>query len=163
MTSRKIVIPADSTCTVTLDALIPADEQIELIRQILSKQRCLELSIFGSCMRPWIGSGDRITVRPLERPARTGMVVLAQKADSLAAHRVVRVTREGLVVARGDLSRVPDDPVPSSFVLGQVVRVRGRFGASIPLDNAWLQQLGLRGAPLLRVLRAALRKVRRRR
>lgn len=157
--NRKTVIPADDTCAVRLDTLIPPDEQIELVRQVLDKQKRMDLSVLGSCMRPWLKSGDSIEVRPLSGPPRVGIVVLLQRGHRLFAHRIVGLTRKGMLLSRGDLSPLMDPPAPRSAILGQVVAVRTRRGAVIRLDRTWVQQLGLRGAPVLRAVRAVWLRV----
>ncbi len=146
------VPPEPGDCTVSLDDLLSHEEQTALLKELLHKRGSIQITVSGSCMRPWITSGDMVEVREIRGTPRVGMVVLFEMGDKLATHRIVRMGRNHTVTTRGDLMEERDGPVSYSALIGQVVAVRGAR-LPLPLDSRSLQRAGLMAAPVLRIVR----------
>ncbi len=91
---------------------------------------CLE----GDSMRPLIRRGrDPVTILPLNRPLKTGDIVLFQGGpDRYVVHRVYRL-RDGWVQTLGDNCWNPDPWMPLEQVWGLVIRMQ-RDGRTCQLD-----------------------------
>lgn len=149
--------PESGVCIVSVDDLLSPEDQTALLRELMRKRGHLEITVTGSCMRPWIGSGDLVEVRAISgRPVR-GMIVLVELGGNLATHRIVRIGPGQNVTTRGDLMERPDSPVSPAALLGEVVAVQG---VPLPLDSRWLQRAGLMAAPVLRIVRLMRRELR---
>jgi len=92
---------------------------------------CLE----GDSMRPLVRRGrDRVTIIPLNRPLRTGDIVLFRGGPKrYVVHRVYRL-RGGMVQTLGDNCYSPDPWMPLEDVWGLVIRLE-RGGRTFLLDT----------------------------
>lgn len=86
----------------------------------------IESEIRGSSMGQTLKPGTRIRIRcgdGLDPPA--GTVIAFLGGNGLVGHRVVGAGRDGggrrLLLTRGDGSRIPDPPIESERVLGEVI------------------------------------------
>jgi len=95
-----------------------------VIEEVLATGNAARFRARGDSMHPSIRSDDLVEVERVDPESiRRGDVVLARLPRGLTAHRVVRITREGWFVTRGD--NAPDDDEP--FTAGAIVgRVRAR-------------------------------------
>jgi hypothetical protein len=111
-----------------------------LAGEILSAGRGMRFQAAGESMRPFLCSGDVLTVAPLgNRPVQVGEIVLAQIAEGrLLAHRVVGVRRRaGMAQVRiqGDACAYADGWFDLKGILGRVVAVEHN-GRKIQFDSA---------------------------
>ena len=118
--------------------LMPSSPRLRLrfadvTSDLLAQGYAVRFRAGGDSMRPAIGDGDVITVRPVA-PARLtpGRVIVYRDRDRVFAHRIVAVSRDplagGLLVVRGDAVAEDDPPVAPSQVLGEVVAVSRWYG-----------------------------------
>jgi len=116
----------------------------ELISHLLAEGHAVRFSAPGDSMYPTICDGDIITVAPVKTaPVTTGDIILYRHKSGVAAHRVVRIAKNGrfhsgqvsirsqapdhgpqpCYLLRGDAAVVFDDPVLAAQVLGRVTLV----------------------------------------
>ncbi|MBT8332282.1 MAG: S24/S26 family peptidase [Deltaproteobacteria bacterium] len=116
----------------------------ELISHLLAEGHAVRFSAPGDSMYPTICDGDIITVAPVKTASvATGDIILYRHKSGVAAHRVVRITKNGrfhsgqvspepqttdqslqpCYILRGDAALVFDDPVLAAQVLGKVTLV----------------------------------------
>lgn len=91
-----------------------------LIDDLMSAGKAVELRVTGDSMHPAVRCGDLLIVDRVDPGlVRRGDVVLARLARGLTAHRVVRVTREGWFVTRGDNATADDEPFGPGALIGR--------------------------------------------
>lgn len=116
----------------------------ELISHLLAEGHAVRFSAPGDSMYPTICDGDIITVAPVKTASvTTGDIILYRHKSGVAAHRVVRIAKNGrfhsghvspepqttdqslqsYYILRGDAAVVFDDPVICGQVLGKVTLV----------------------------------------
>ena len=116
----------------------------ELISRLLAEGHFVRFSAPGDSMYPTICDGDIITVAPVKTaPVTAGDIILYRHKSGVAAHRVVRIAKNGrfhsghvspesqttdqslqsCYILRGDAAVVFDDPVSAAQVLGKVTLV----------------------------------------
>jgi signal peptidase I len=92
-----------------------------VIEEVLASGAAVQFRAEGDSMHPSIRSGELLTVERVEPQAiRRGDVVLARLPRGLTAHRVVRTTRDGRFITRGDNAPADDEPFEASQILGRV-------------------------------------------
>lgn len=145
---------------------IPPDRIVALARVVLGAGAALRFRARGQSMAPAIRDGDEVEVEPPPFGLRVGDILMVQAADgSFLLHRLVRVETgcgNPIVRTKGDRVASPDEPVPSTAVLGRVRWVhtpRGRKGLGGPagLLLAQLSMLAARApGPLRSLLHAVI-------
>ncbi|MDX9787071.1 MAG: S24/S26 family peptidase [Desulfobacterales bacterium] len=124
----------------------------ELLSAVMAKGGYFRFKARGTSMHPFIRDGDVITLSAVT--AGTGLhvgdiaAVLHPVSGKLIVHRVIR-KRGTRVQTKGDNSKLADESVPVSAVLGRVSQVR-RGGSNCynrtkikDLLAAWFSRLGL--------------------
>lgn len=97
-----------------------------VIEEVLASGNAARFRARGDSMHPSIRSNDVIEIERVDPDSiRRGDVVLARLTRGLTAHRVVRVTREGWFITRGDNSSMDDEPFTARSLVGRV-RARRR-------------------------------------
>ncbi len=115
-------------------------------------------------MRPLLGPGVRVDIRPLDTPPRRGAILVYSASDRIVIHRLMRVLRDSggvRFVTKGDASATEDPPIDPSCVLGEVTVVRYRR-FSLRVDTRVWRRLGcalLRAAPLAHRVAGWSRKI----
>jgi len=99
------------------------------IEAVLESGNRVRFTAIGDSMHPFIRSGHRVVVEPVDPSAlRRGDVVLARLERGLTAHRVVRIERRGgdvvRITTRGDNCELDDPPFSPDQLLGRVNRSR---------------------------------------
>lgn len=119
---------------------IGIQEWCELAREGAAPSVTIRLD--GDSMRPLIRRNrDEVTIQPLNRPLRTGDVVLFQSRDGrYIVHRVRRLRGSSLQTL-GDNCWNPDPWIEEKQVLGLAAAVK-RNGRSISLNTALSRGLG---------------------
>lgn len=79
----------------------------EYARIQLSQGRVFTYVARGQSMRPWIPDGSVVTIGPMDSP-RIGDVVLAMTSEGPILHRLLRLNKEGGLLA-GDLNTSTQD------------------------------------------------------
>ena len=88
------------------------------IRACLREGESAELTVMGSCMKPALIEGDKVTLSDLLRPVRIGDIVLIRTPAGLRLHRVL--IRHGETVrTKGDHGIYLDPPTPRSRVVAR--------------------------------------------
>jgi phage repressor protein C with HTH and peptisase S24 domain len=104
------------------------------LRAVLAAGHGARFRVEGDSMHPAIRGGEYVQVVPCAvTDLRRGEVILASTGRGLTAHRIVRISREG-IVTRGDNSLRADPPVERAKVLGRVVQVEQITGDSRKID-----------------------------
>lgn len=144
----------------------------DFVAAVLERGVPFRFTARGSSMRPFIRSGDVLTLSPLRgRAPRLGEVVAGRTGgDRLVVHRVV-AAGAGTCELRGDNCPGSDGSVPLEAVLGVVTRVERRGRAKrlgTGPEGALLAALSTAGAllplvALARLPRGAARRMLRRR
>jgi len=97
----------------------------DIARTVLQTGNNLRFQAHGNSMAPFIRDGDTIHLQQCASYAR-GDVVLLRNKHMLLVHRIVTITKTG-VITRGDASLYEDPgPVNTGEILGKVCRVSGR-------------------------------------
>jgi len=105
----------------------------DVTSDLLAQGYAVRFRAGGGSMRPAIGDGDVITVRPVVPVRLTpGRVIVYRDRDRVFAHRIVAVSSAppsgAFLVVRGDAAPDCDPPVAPSQVLGEVVAVSRWYG-----------------------------------
>ena len=74
--------------------------------------------INGNCMIPLIATGDIVMIDPVKE-LKSGDLILVH-GDPPMVHRVVKISRDGYVITKGDASFTLDDPVQVGSIAGKV-------------------------------------------
>ncbi len=139
-------------------------EHIDWLDELLARGLTVRIRATGNSMRPFIRSGSLISFRRLAGPVRMGDVVLVlEHGHRPLFHRVHRIEERADAVwiqTHGDGAARPDAFVPSTSVLGRVVRVEeartaewlatavalqvGRLGARWAIARRGARRLGSR-------------------
>jgi len=134
-------------------------DYLELVSGLLATGTPVTTAVRGLSMCPAILPGDRLRVEPLDSAqVQVGDIVLVRTAAGRALyHRVARISRRrpGWVQTWGDSCLGPDDPVPTTSVLGRVTAV---YSAGPPRDLEARRRRARRRFPL-RFLRCYLRRL----
>ena len=113
-----------------------------VIEEVLATGNAARFLARGDSMHPSIRSGELLEVERVNPDSiRRGDVVLARLSRGLTAHRVVRVTRDGWFVTRGDNAPSDDEAFPSGAIIG---RVRTPRRTDVPINVASMQETALR-------------------
>ncbi len=97
----------------------------------------------GTSMLPSIPDGSLVHVYPVQRSITAGDVVLAHyRNDEWLCHRVIRVSRGGLVLTKGDFNRCMDEPISRWDVVGRVEYVVTPWGSWRSLNRPPWRTLG---------------------
>jgi len=96
----------------------------ELMEAVLKKNVPFRFTASGSSMSPFIRDGDVLIISPVSLRLRRGDVVpfINPSSNQLMVHRILDVSREGCLI-KGDNNSVPDGRIPTSIIIGRVVRV----------------------------------------
>jgi len=106
------------------------------LRAVLSAGHGARFRVEGDSMHPAIRSGDYVNVVPCAvSELRRGEVILASTGRGLTAHRIVRISRRG-IVTRCDNSLRADPAVEPANILGRVVQVEQITGDSRKIDGS---------------------------
>lgn len=93
----------------------------DVMAEVLASGAAVEFRAEGDSMHPSIRSGELLIVDRVDPSAiRRGDVVLARLTRGLTAHRVVRMTRDGRFITRGDNAPATDEPFTAGQLLGRV-------------------------------------------
>lgn len=102
--------------------------------------------VTGGSMEPALSRGDLVLYRKGPGTPRPGDVVLLGAAGHRYVHRVVSVSRRGMLVTRGDANPIPDlTPTPVAGVRGTVLaqlhlgRLVARLATSARHARLWSQ------------------------
>lgn len=90
----------------------------------LAAEAPIDLFVSGTCMSPYLRSGDRIRVTPAPFYWPGDVVAFHRDDDRLLVHRVLGYTlgRDGVrLLAKGDGLSREDEPVPLERVIGRVL------------------------------------------
>jgi len=92
-----------------------------VIEEVLATGNAARFRARGDSMHPSIRSNDLLEVERVDPASiRRGDVVLARLSRGLTAHRVVRITREGWFITRGDNAPGDDEPFTAGAIVGRV-------------------------------------------
>lgn len=92
-----------------------------VIEEVLATGNAARFRASGDSMHPSIRSNDLLEVERVEPSSiRRGDVVLARLSRGLTAHRIVRVTRDGRFITRGDNASMDDEPFFAGAIIGRV-------------------------------------------
>jgi hypothetical protein len=79
------------------------------------------LTVVGSCMEPYLRSGDRITVAAPGPSIGPGDVVLCRSRETLVCHRVIRVREQ---IAVGSDASSGSETLSRDALVGRVIAIR---------------------------------------
>ena len=106
------------------------------LRELLAAGHGARFRAEGDSMHPVIRDGDYVRVVPCAASElRRGDIILAATARGLTAHRIVRISRRG-IITRGDNSLRSDPPVEVADVLGRIDEVEEITRDSRSLDRS---------------------------
>ena len=104
--------PSSATCSV---------DAATVIEEVLATGNAARFLARGDSMHPSIRSGELLEVERIDpQSVRRGDVLLARLSRGLTAHRVVRVTRDGWFITRGDNAPAEDEPFMAGAIIGRV-------------------------------------------
>lgn len=99
--------------------------RLELLREIINQGKLFRFRASGHSMYPYIKNQDIITVAPCSREnLHQGDIVAFIRPDTkkLTVHRIIRKKGESYLI-QGDNCDKPDGFIPTSKILGTVVRI----------------------------------------
>ncbi|HJW93539.1 MAG TPA: S24/S26 family peptidase [Thermoanaerobaculia bacterium] len=92
-----------------------------VIEEVLATGNAARFRARGDSMHPSIRSDELLEVERVDPSSvRRGDVVLARLSRGLTAHRVVRVSRDGRFITRGDNAPMDDEPFFAGAIIGRV-------------------------------------------
>lgn len=95
-----------------------------LVAFAFASGRATAVRVCGGSMAPALWPGDVCLVTPVERPAVSDIVLLAEPGHATRVLHRVRSVEHTSVITQGDANPIPDrDPVPRRALLGKVSRV----------------------------------------
>jgi signal peptidase I len=116
-------------------------------------------TVMSGSMAPTINTGDMVLLKRLDRPARTGDVVVISVPDAargrfgyppVVIHRIVGVAADGAVTTKGDAHKEPDPfTVPRATLTTGVVATVPAGGRVLAFLGSGLGMLWLAGGALL--------------
>ena len=120
----------------------------DVIAELLARGHRARFTASGNSMHPFIRSGQRLVVEPVDaRALRRGDVVLARLERGLTAHRVVGIETSGgevvSITTRGDNCALDDPPFSPAQLVGRINRLRwGNLVTIITLARRWVRRAG---------------------
>lgn len=87
------------------------------------------VEVSSGSMSPGIPRGAVVRIEPLSGRPASGEVVLIESPSGYTLHRVIGVSRDGLVVHQGDLAGTRAGLVPEAAIRGRAVSARRRTDA----------------------------------
>lgn len=94
----------------------------------------------GFSMAPLLQHGDTLLIEHRPGKVRIGDVIIFKASEKLLVHRVIhkKRTKDGeFILAKGDQSRVIDQPITPGQVIGKVLEVRGSSGHLRLKSKSW--------------------------
>ena len=142
----------DTVCGAAGPSAVFAGADLLLGEEVLRSGRRLVMEGAGGCMWPSIRAGDLLTVEPAATgDVSVGDIIVFRQGPRLVAHRLIRRRGMGcnvVLVAQGDGSRSPDEPIAAQRLLGKVVRLQ-RDGRMYELEGLTARLASLLFARLL--------------
>ncbi len=108
---------------------------IDILQSVIHRRGSAVVISHGRSMMPWIPDGSLVSLTQPDAELKTGMVVAVRYRGRLLIHRVVRITRRGGVVTKGDNLPFIDGEWDRRDVIGRVVEVRTPAGRILPLPD----------------------------
>lgn len=143
--------------------------EIELMIETLNRGFNLSFRALGNSMRPFIISGNVITVQPTEpEKLSIGDVLLYLSEGKFYVHRLIRkykVENQLFFITKGDNRQLQDPPILLSQILGKVIKIergdRPYNAGSIPikLSNYFISMIPLHLINQLANLRNKLNRI----
>ena len=127
------------------DLAIKGSDFGPLAAAILDRGHSVRFQAHGSSMLPFIRDGDILYIQPTSKIRRGDVVLRADAAGHIIAHRVMKVLEKStgaIVITQGDACREPDKMGAVSQILGTVVTAE-RAGKLMRLDAGIYHWLGL--------------------
>ena len=93
---------------------------LEGAKALLKDGQTIEFTAHGGSMRPFIQSGDRLTIRADVSALTVGDVVWVRCVDKDVVHRVIAIDERGRLMTRGDALPRDDGWFETSAYLGTV-------------------------------------------
>ena len=104
------------------------DPRLELVAEALARTGQARVRVHGASMRPAIGGGDIVNIRPCAwKDLRIGDIAACIRGAGLVAHRVVWKS-PGRVWLKGDALPYLDPPMPRGLIFGKIAGVETARG-----------------------------------
>lgn len=126
-----------------VDRLIKGKDFTALSCEILASGSSVRFKAHGESMRPFIHSGDYLTIQPIDAPhppQKYEILLCRLPSGKIVAHRL-RSTRPGGLLVQGDACPQPDGWVTPEAILGRVISVEHAGRIFLPtgfLIKIWL-------------------------
>lgn len=101
--------------------------------ELLRSGTNVRINTYGFSMFPFIGTGDKIVIRP-EKKMNIGDIIVFKRDDRMVCHRIVTVfEKDGIKYYQtmGDSHFHLDDPITADRILGKVLKIE-RENVSLP-------------------------------
>lgn len=102
-------------------------KEIQILINVLEKNRVLTLNTFGNSMYPAIKMNDKIVIKQIDKNiSEKDIVVFFDKIDEdyfVVAHRVEKIIDNEILLTKGDNNKRYDPIVKKSNVLGKVIEI----------------------------------------
>jgi|GEM_PF-2868475 len=137
-------------------------EKIQVLADKIDREKTVELickpPLFPENSESLILYGDRVEVRRIDKPLRSGKFVLVYASGELSIQQVAEVNSEGNVLLRSsEVYKGGNTWHPAAEVLAEVVKLRSRLGVTLPLNSIILQFLVGKILPkLLKIRQSAI-------
>ena len=105
--------------------MLPVVEQAGMTcaLELLRHGQEVALIALGGSMRPFVQSGDRLTISAKKAPLQVGDVIWARRGENDVIHRVYAIGRDGSFELRGDALPQTDGWFPADAYLGTITAV----------------------------------------
>jgi hypothetical protein len=117
------------------------DRILAVAAQFQKEGRVIQSRVVGPSMGSCLPDGAPILIAPRQREdCEAGTIIAFVGNRKVIVHRVVfcgrRGRARGILVTRGDASRLPDPPIEIGSVLGEVIAVQSEAGWAAPAAGA---------------------------
>jgi signal peptidase I len=107
---------------------------------LLAEGKSIKVKAEGYSMFPSIRNGSIIYIEPITSgsPPYPGEIVAWKRESGFVVHRLVRILKnknQTLFITRGDSCSREDQPIPSEYIAGRVVRIENKEGKGLSYKN----------------------------
>lgn len=123
------------------DDIIPADDWMEVSKELLKEGKRIKIVPKGNSMFPFWASGrDSVIIGKVERELKRGDIVLYRRENGIYVVHTIYKIDKGKFFMLGDSQTDVEGPLEKEKIIGRV-EVIIRKGKTINCDNLWYKIL----------------------
>lgn len=97
---------------------------INLLRDRVLKNGSVKITVRGASMKPLINDGSVVEIRRISRDLEPGMITAVHIEGRIFIHRIIEVSKTGMIKTKGDNLPFSDGYIPVDAVIGEVISVK---------------------------------------